>query len=462
MDRQGAQVPTRAVVIPYTSTKGPEAMDLYRKTGRDPYPWQNTLVNDIMGLDEEGLWTHQKFGWSVGRRNGKSELVIVRILYEMAQGHRVLYTAHRTTTSHSFWERMDSLIPEAGLEVTSSFKAFGKEHIYTENGGVIEFRTRTSSGGLGEGYDLLIIDEAQECTDDQNDTLKYVVSDSDNPQTLYLGTPPTAVSAGTVFMQYRDQVLTGQGYASGWYEWSVDDMTDPMDVDAWYATNPSLGYKLKERVIRSEVGGDPIDFNIQRLGLWLRYNQKSAISKTEWEALTASPLPELTGPLFAGVKFGRDGTNVALAVAVRTTDEKIFVECIDCRPVRDGTAWILDFLEKSKPVQVVVDGANGQGLLADAMKSYGLKAPVLPTVKEIIKANAEFEQNLSSGKLAHSNQPALTQAVSNTDKRPIGSGGGFGYKSQRDDVEIALLDSVILAQWAVGEYKERKKQQVYY
>ena len=44
MDRQGAQVPTRAVVIPYTSTKGPEAMDLYRKTGRDPYPWQNTTA----------------------------------------------------------------------------------------------------------------------------------------------------------------------------------------------------------------------------------------------------------------------------------------------------------------------------------------------------------------------------------------------------------------------------------
>ena len=111
---------------------------------------------------------------------------------------------------------------------------------------------------------------------------------------------------------------------------------------------------------------------------------------------------------------------------------------------------------------VVVDGANGQRLLADAMKKAKLKAPTLPTVKDIIKANASFEQGIYNDGICHRGQPSLVQVVTNCDKRPIGSNGGFGYRSIMPDAEIALMDSVILAHWAVNELKERKKQSVSY
>ena len=173
-----------------------------------------------------------------------------------------------------------------------------------------------------------------------------MVTDSPNPQTIMLGTPPTAISAGTVFPNFRKTVLRGDGYESGWAEWSVSEMTDAMDTEAWYETNPSLGTVLKERTIRSEIGEDRTDFNIQRLGLWLSYNQKSAISRNEWDALQVAKLPKLTGPLYVGIKFGHDSVNAALSVAVRTDDGKTFVETVACRPVRDGIAWIIGFLEK--------------------------------------------------------------------------------------------------------------------
>ena len=52
----------------------------------------------------------------------------------------------------------------------NSIKAKGQERIELfKSGGVIQFRTRTSSGGLGEGFDLMIIDEAQEYTTDYRD-----------------------------------------------------------------------------------------------------------------------------------------------------------------------------------------------------------------------------------------------------------------------------------------------------
>lgn len=456
--RLGRQTPTQSVTIPYSKTRGQEAAELYAKTGNELLEWQQLLQCDIMAVNDDGLWMHQKYGYSVPRRNGKSENVLARCLWGLKNGERILYTAHRATTSHAVWERLDRMCEKAGIKISSSFKAFGKEHLYTSDRGVVEFRTRTSSGGLGEGYDVLIIDEAQEYTEAQETSLKYIVSDSENPQTIMLGTPPTAVSAGTVFTKYRETVLAGRGFDSGWAEWSVENLTSANDVEAWYETNPSLGTILTERKIRAEITTDDIDFNIQRLGLWLKYNQKSAISKTEWESLAIASKPKLKGELFVGVKYGHDGQHVAMSVASKTNEGKIFVEALDCRTIREGNDWILSYIAEMKPKTVVVDGANGQHILEKDMKDAKMKAPTLPTVKEIIGANATFEQGLFKGNICHSNQASLTQSVSNSEKRAIGSNGGFGYRSLKEGVEIALLDSVILAYWKCTETKERKKQ----
>ena len=336
--------------------------------------------------------------------------------------------------------------------------AFGKEHIAVEGGGKVEFRTRTSKGGLGEGFDVLIIDEAQEYQDDQESALKYVVTDSKNPQTIFCGTPPTPVSSGTVFTKYRKATLEGRNVDSGWAEWSVEEKTDPRDIEAWYETNPSLGTVFTERSVTAEIGDDDIDFNIQRLGLWIRYNQKSAISETEWNELKAHVKPELTGELYVGIKYSKDG-NVAMAIASKTEEGKIFVECIDCREVRAGDTWMLAYLKGWKARKVVIDGASGQQLLEEEMREYGIKNAHLPTVKEIIAANAKFEQGLYQRSIVHSGQPSLVQAVSNCEKRAIGSNGGFGYKAIKEEIEIALLDSVILAYWACSETKVKRRKQ---
>lgn len=460
--RIGRQSPTVSVILPYSDTKGPEAIALYNATNKSALEWQEALCYDIMAVNAEGLWIHQKFGYSIPRRNGKSEDVLMRCLWGLDHGERILYTAHRATTSHAVWERLGRLCEKSDITVLSSFRAFGKEHLYCEGDAVIEFRTRTSTGGLGEGYDLLIIDEAQEYTPEQETSLKYVVSDSLNPQTIMLGTPPTAISAGTVFPKFRTKVLQGESYESGWAEWSVPEQTDPNDVEAWYETNPSLGTILKERTIRSEIGDDAIDFNIQRLGLWIKYNQKSAISKNEWQALETDKLPKLNGQLFAGIKFGIDGNNVALSIAVRTDDGKIFLEAYACKPVSGGMAWILNFIDKADVCKVAVDGKSGTGILEDAMKQAKLKKPIIPNVAEFIKANAMFEQALSSASIVHMKQSAAEQVITNCEKRAIGSGGGFGYKSQLEGADIAILDSMILAHWLCVETKAKKTQTIAY
>ena len=460
--RKGRQTPTQSIVLPYTKTYGNEAVDIYNTTGRTAQEWQELLCYDIMAVNDDGLWVHTKAGYSVSRRNGKNEVVVMREMWGLKHNEKILHTAHRTTTSHAAWERLCGLLDKAKIEY-KSIKASGRECIYIKGSDArVEFRTRSSKGGLGEGFDLLIIDEAQEYTDDQESALKYVVSDSKNPQTIFCGTPPTAVSTGTVFTKYRNRTLQG-GTANGfWAEWSVPEQSDPYNKDLWYECNPSLGTILTERAILDEITDDMLDFNIQRLGLWIRFNLKSAISKAEWESLRCESMPKLEGPMFVGIKYGKDGRDVAMSIAVKTKEEKVFVETIDCREIRAGNNWILAFLAAAQPYRVIIDGAGQQQLLEKDMKEEKLGKPILPTVKEVILANAAFENGITQGTICHMNQPSLTQSVSNCDKRAIGSNGGFGYQSQRDDIEISLLDSVMLAYWQCSLHKEKKKQKVSY
>lgn len=465
--RLGNQVPTQSVILPYNKSLYDEAIRLYEKSERNAQEWQIKLIKHILAVNSDGLWTHTKFGYAVPRRNGKNEIVAIRELYGLGKGEQILHTAHRTTTSHAAWERLKRIIEKIGYidgEDYTTLRATGRERIeFIHTGGRVEFRTRTSTGGLGEGFDLLVIDEAQEYTDDQESALKYVVTDSKNPQTIFCGTPPTLVSSGTVFVNLRNETLQGGKKNTGWAEWSVEDESDCYDKELWYKTNPSLGTIFTERSIEDEIGSDVIDFNIQRLGLWIKYNQKSEISVKDWESIQVKAMPKLVGKLYVGIKYGNDGTNVSMSIAVKTLSQRIFVETIDCRNVRNGNSWIIEFLRYADVACIVIDGAGGQNLLVEQLKDYGIKiSTILPTVKEVIIANSKWAQAIYQKEICHNNQPSLTQVVTNCEKRNIGSQGGFGYKAQFEEDDISLMDSAILAHWACAEIKQTKKQKVWY
>lgn len=97
--RKGRQTPTQSVVLPYSSTYGAEAIDIYNSTGRTAQEWQELLLSDILAVNEEGLWVHTKFGYSVPRRNGKNEIVAIREMYGLKKGERILHLVEQRKTT---------------------------------------------------------------------------------------------------------------------------------------------------------------------------------------------------------------------------------------------------------------------------------------------------------------------------------------------------------------------------
>ena len=132
MKKYGNQTPTKSVVLDYKKTLGNEAVDLYKKTGRKPYPWQEKMINALFAMNDDELWTHSKFGFAIPRRNGKTEVVYMAELWGLFKGLSILHTAHRISTSHSSFEKMKKFLEDMGLsdeEDFASIKAKGQERL---------------------------------------------------------------------------------------------------------------------------------------------------------------------------------------------------------------------------------------------------------------------------------------------------------------------------------------------
>ena len=161
--RIGKQKPTKSKILPFKKTLSNEAIELYQKSKRTAYEWQKNLLDAILAVNDENLWVHMKFGFSVPRQNGKNEVVAIREFKGLKDGEKILHTAHRTTTSGTAFNRLLAIMEDCGYkegEHYTKIKAIGRESIVMTDGRKIDFRTRTSTGGLGESFDLLVIDEA--------------------------------------------------------------------------------------------------------------------------------------------------------------------------------------------------------------------------------------------------------------------------------------------------------------
>ncbi len=158
-------------------------------------------------------------------------------------------------------------------------------------------------GGLGEGFDLLVIDEAQEYTNDQESALKYVVTDSRNPQTLFCGTPPTPVSSGTVFLKLRNAALQGETENTGWAE-KTQTGTDAFHAPIYTETAVEVENVLVQPVSADDVISDLQLYDYINLGNYVLI-QSDPHGINQYVELTSMKI-DLLDPANDTLTFGAD------------------------------------------------------------------------------------------------------------------------------------------------------------
>lgn len=435
-----------------------ELLDYY---GIKLLPWQKAELYRWLALDDEGKWANPDCGLSVPRQNGKTELLIARIICGMVfLGEALIYTAQSVNTVDEIKRRVMRFFYDADQEIremlTDEFdnEPRSLDYIELRNHGRCVFRTRTRTNGLGASNDVLLNDEAQEYTDAQQEALlpTLAAGKTQNRQTIAVGTPPTAGSAGTVWTRTRKSVLDGKSVNYCWQEWSVETITDPSDVDAWYEANPSLGYFLMVTAVRTESTTMATDsFNKMRLGWYAGLENQRAISDDQWNPLVTKkvPLPDNPSLVYA-VKFAPDRSSVSLAVGVNMPDGRVHVEIIERRQMNAGIGWITAWLMERwrKCNKIIIDGAAGTQLLVEELVRSDKKITkriLTPNVREAGAAYAGFYQAVEQQTLTHYNQPALNVSIKTVKRRDIGRDGMFGYATMNPDIQS---DPTEAAAWA--------------
>ena len=312
--------------------------------------------------------------------------------------------------------------------------------------------------------DGFITHNCQEVQDAHEEALLPTISAGPlgNPQVLMMGTPPTSGSSGTVFLRSRRNLLQGKSDIC-WQEWSVEDITDNHDEEAWYATNPSLGYFLSLRAVRAESNAMSQDsFNKMRLGWIPGIDAKRVFTDDEWNELAIKEVKLPENPeLVYSVKFAPDRSAVTLAVGV-VMGEKIHVEVVERKRMSDGIAWLVRWLldRWRNANKIIIDGAAGQGLLVEELVRSEPKISkrlLTPNVKEAGSAYASFYQAIQDKTLTHFNQPLLNSAIRTCKRRDIGKDGMFGYAPLNPNIQMDPVDAVAFAYYGAYRFRGTRK-----
>lgn len=458
---EAQQTPRVHVAPRRKETHGDLAGDFSAAYGLTPDPWQQLVLDDWLGRNGS-RWSSLTCGLSVPRQNGKNGLIEIRELFGMVgRGERILHTAHEIKTARKAFKRLmyffgsmkndpGAKFPELNALVEEIRQANGQEAVVLKNGGSVEVVARTKSSGRGFTVDVLVMDEAQELSDEDLEALMPTTASAPlgDPQWIFTGTPPGPKSAGEVFTRVRSEALEGKSKRLAWHEWSADGAVDLDDRAAWYSTNPALGRRLQIEVLEGERARFSDDgFARERLGMWATSTSTRVIGAEAW-GLAEDPSSVAGDRLALGIDVTPEMTAASVAIAGQRADGNWHVELVDSRA---GVDWLPQFVSKFLEVNsnvraVVLDVGTSARVVADDMAKLKVKL-TSPRVADIGVGCEKFAQGIYQRQVFHLGQTQLDVALASARKRKLGSTDLWAWNRKDVSTDITPLVAATLALW---------------
>lgn len=445
-----------------------DAVFLSTRYGLEPDEWQENVLDGWMGVRRNGKWAAPRAGLACPRQNGKNTILEVRELYGMViLGERFLHTAHEVKTARKAFVRISSFFenqkkyPELAALVKEVRKTNGQEAIVLTNGGSIEFAARSKNSGRGFSVDVLVLDEAQELSEDAIAALLPTISASPNPQTIMTGTPPGPTATGDVFTRMRDAGVKGSDIRLCWHEWSCKEDADPDAKESWAEANPALGIRLGYDTTGDERASmDDDTFARERLGIWSTNSTSAVIDMKQWASL-ADPKSTVLDPVSFAIDVPPDRSSASIGIVGARPDGLLHAE-VDSKSVgQRGTQWvvgrIVELTTKWPHCAVVIDAAGPAGSLVAPLLEAGVNILTTST-RELTQSCGMFYDAVAQGQLRHMDDPRLNAAILTARKRPLGD--AWAWHRKDPTVDISPLVAVTLALFGFntrGQREEPKK-----
>lgn len=429
-------------------------------------PWQSQVADVALEVDDRGRFAHPLVVISVPRQAGKTTLVLANAVHRCLAGPRrkAWHTAQTGQDARTRWLEMSESLLRSPLRSLATIKrGAGDSRLLFANGSQLRPHPPTIDALHGEQSDLNDVDEAWHFTPTQGANLMQAIvpTQATRPgaQTIILSTMGTADS--TWFHDLCDRGRDGEA-GIAYFEWSIPDDVDPLDLDAVAAAHPAYGHTIDMDTLRRAAAQLPPGEFARAFGNRRTLAAERLIDPTRFgDCQTDAPIPDSARPAFgAAVSIDRSETAIVAAALV---DGVPLVEVIDCRP---GTSWAGPRLQQLSAshlnIGLAIDRNGPSATLADSVVVAGLD--VLPIgTREMTTAAANLldlidppGDTVAAGigpigatpLIRFRTDPAFDLAVDVVTKRAVGDAFAFARLGS-GGASIAVLEAASLAVYAL-------------
>jgi len=456
----GVQTPRIHSKLNDLPSKGQDMIDLATELGINLMEWQRFVCIHGHKVREDGRWAHSELGLIMARQQGKSTLMMLRILTGMfvwGEGLQ-LASAHRLTTSLETFRQIVSLIemnPKLEKEVKKIRWQHGAEEIELfGNRRFVVKAANNAARGLSKP-ETIHLDELREYKDeDAWSSMRYSMMAAKNPQVWIYSSAGDQHSI--ILNKLRERALSasaGSDDPIGWFEWSAEPdapITLPSGDINWSAfaqANPSLGITIHPDNLKAVINDPPDIVRTEVLAQWVD-TINSAIDAQKWELCKTDPIPlDPEKPTWFGLDLSPDRKFGALTATQKLPGEKFNLVLLH--------TWSNDYsindLAVANDIAPYVRKYNVQTVAYSKRTAQAIASRLVPAGIPITDMDGAIYAEscdrwlgaINSHRLQHGGQEELTQQTLSAAKLPFGDGSWIiGRRASRVAVCAAVASAL--------------------
>lgn len=427
-------------------------------------PWQAQVADVALEVDRAtGRMAHELVVVTVPRQAGKSSLIGPLCIARTLEPHgRAWHTAQTRNDARDAW------IQELDVLEMSPLAAGFRSRLTNGSETLTARATRgtwrpfapTRAGLHGKQSDIVVIDEGWAFDMERGLELIQAIVPTQatrrRPQTWVFSTAGTPQSTWLKALVSAGRQSAGdRASKTAYFEWSLSEDEDPLDLDAVCAAHPAYGYTIGREAIEAAAAimkDTPGDFARAYGNQWTSAVER-VLSAAVWTraAEERHKLPDGASIVF-GVDISPDRTSASIVAAARLADGRVILELVDHRE-GEGIAWVAErvitLTARQRPRSVVVDPIGACVTLVDELSRTPLVPLLTTTTREVAGACLAFYDAVTEGPtVAVRPHPALDDAAAAAGKRTLGGAWAWS-RPVGGEVSISPLVAATLAHWGV-------------
>jgi len=455
----GVQTPRIHSKLNDLPSKGQDMIDLATELGINLMEWQKFVCIHGHKVRPDGRWHASELGLIMARQQGKSTLMMLRILTGMfvwGEGLQ-LASAHRLTTSLETFRQIVGLIethPRLEKEVKKIRWQHGAEEIELfGNRRFVVKAANNAARGLSKP-ETIHLDELREYKDeDAWSSMRYSMMAAKNPQVWVYSSAGDQHSV--ILNKLRERALASATTNDpiGWFEWSAEPdapillPSGEINWSAFAQANPSLGITIHPDNLKAVINDPPDIVRTEVLAQWVD-TINSAIDAQKWGLCQTDPIPlDPEKETWFGLDLSPDRKFGALVATQKLSGERFNLVLLH--------TWSNDYsindLAVANDIAPYVRKYNVQTVAYSKRTAQAVASRLVPAGIPITDMDGAIYAEscdrwlgaINSHRLQHGGQEELTQQTLSAAKLPYGDGSWIiGRRASRVAVCAAVASSL--------------------